>query len=95
VVLDDLNYKVRDGGLQKGPAKMVLRPHNLHLAAPDQAGIKGEVSYAAYLGKEIQYTVESAIGSLFVISGVTDKPFAQGDSVSIQFDADLARLVAA
>lgn len=95
VVLDDLKYKVRDGGLLKGPAKMVLRPHNLHLANPDQQGIKGAVSYAVYLGKEIQYTVESAIGSLFVISSVTDKPFAQGDTVAIQFDADIARLVAA
>jgi len=95
VILENLNYKVRDGGLQTGPAKLVLRPHNLHLATSDQPGIKGEVSYAAYLGKEIQYTVESAIGSLFVISGVTDKPFAQGDTVAIQLDADLARLVAA
>jgi iron(III) transport system ATP-binding protein len=95
VVLDNLKYKVRDGGLQNGPAKMVLRPHNLHLASPDQQGIKGEVNYAAYLGKEIQYTVESAIGSVFVISGMTEKPFAQGDTVSIQFDANLARLVAA
>jgi len=95
VILENQNYKVRDGGLQTGPAKLVLRPHNLHLATSDQPGIKGEVSYAAYLGKEIQYTVESAIGSLFVISGVTDKPFAQGDTVAIQLDADLARLVAA
>ena len=74
---------------------MVLRPHNIKLTAPERAGIKGEISYAAYLGKEIQYTIESAIGSLFVISGITEKPFAQGDNVSIQFDADLARLVAA
>ncbi|MEN8833113.1 ABC transporter ATP-binding protein [Pacificibacter sp.] len=95
VALDMKQYKIRDGGLQKGHAKMVLRPHNLHLASPDQPGIKGTISYAAYLGKEIQYTVESAIGSLFVISGLTGKPFAHGDTVSIQFDADLARLVSA
>ena len=74
---------------------MVLRPHNLRLTPPDQPGIHGEVSYAAYLGKEIQYTVESAIGSLFVISGVTERPFAQGDAVTVQFDPDHARLVAA
>jgi iron(III) transport system ATP-binding protein len=67
----------------------------LNLAVSYRMLGKGEVSYAAYLGKEIQYTVESAIGSLFVISGVTDKPFAQGDTVAIQLDADLARLVAA
>ena len=53
------------------------------------------MSYAAYLGKEIQYTVESSLGALFVISGVVDSPFQQGDAVTIQFDPDLARLVAA
>jgi iron(III) transport system ATP-binding protein len=94
VRMDDLTYQVMDGGLQIGPAKMVLRPHNLKLAQAGQPGIKGEVSYAAYLGKEIQYTIESAIGSLFVISGITELPFKQGDAVSLQFDPKLARLVA-
>ncbi len=94
VQMDDVAYQIRNGGLGKGPAKMVLRPHNLGLAKADQPGIKGEVSYAAYLGKEIQYTVESPIGSLFVISGVNDDPFKQGDSVAVQFDTALARLVA-
>ena len=93
VVLDNLTYKVTAGGLKKGLAKMVLRPHNLRLAPPMQSGIKGEVSYAAYLGKEIQYTVESAIGPLFVISGLTESPFVKGDSVAVQFDENLARLV--
>ncbi|MGJ8629130.1 MAG: ABC transporter ATP-binding protein [Sulfitobacter sp.] len=94
VCMDNLTYTVPDGGLGQGAAKMVLRPHNLRLANPDQPGIRGEVSYAAYLGKEVQYTIESPLGPLFVISGVVDQPFAQGDSVSIQFDPNLARLVA-
>lgn len=95
VTMQDLIYQVRDAGLAKGPAKMVLRPHNLRLAKAGQPGIIGEVSYAAYLGKEIQYTIESPLGSLFVISGVVKHPFKQGDTVAISFDADLARLVAA
>ena len=95
VRMEDVTYEVQSGGLLSGAAQMVLRPHNLKLAAPEQPGIKGEVSYAAYLGKEIQYTVESAIGSLFVISGVTSGPFKQGDTVLVQFDPNTARLVAA
>jgi len=89
------SYLVRDGGLPEGPAKMVLRPHTIRLASPDQPGIKGEISSAAYLGKEVQYTVESLLGSMFVISGIVETPFRQGDNVSMQFNADLARLVAA
>ena len=32
---------------------MVLRPHALNIAAPSMKGLKGVVTYAAYLGKEI------------------------------------------
>lgn len=95
VRMDGLTYQVPAGGLNKGAAKMVLRPHHLRLHSADEPGVKGVVSYAAYLGKEIQYTVDSPLGELFVISGVVNKPFAQGDDVSVQFDANLARLVAA
>ncbi len=95
VVLGDRTYHVRDSGLSKGDAKLVLRPHQLTLAPADQPGIKGEISYAAYLGKEIQYTVDSAFGSLFVISSVLDSPFRKNDAVSVQFDAHHACLVAA
>lgn len=95
VTMNDQTYQIRDAGLPKGPAKMVLRPHSLRLAPSGASGIKGEVSYAAYLGKEIQYTIESPLGSLFVISGIVEQPFKQGDTVAITFDADLARLVAA
>ena len=95
VRIDDVTHEVQNGGLLPGSAQIVLRPHSLKLAAPDQPGIRCEVSYAAYLGKEIQYTVESATGSLFVISGVTADPFKQGDLVSVQFDPNTARLVAA
>ena len=95
VAMQDQSYRLRDGGLKKGPAKMVLRPHNIKLAAPDCTGIKGEITYAAYLGKEIQYTVESPLGSMFVISGIEADPFKRGDSVAIQFEVDQARLVQA
>ena len=94
VRMADQTYTVRHGSLKTGPAQMVLRPHHLQLSAPDAPGIAGQVSYAAYLGKEIQYTVESALGPLFVISHVVDTPFAQGDAVTVQFNPDQARLVA-
>lgn len=94
VHMNKLTYEVPDGGLSRGPAKMVLRPQNLRLASAAESGVKGEVSYAAYLGKEIQYTIETPLGSLFVITPVVQQPFTQGDAVSVQFDADLARLVA-
>ena len=93
VVMNGQTYAVPSHQDLKGTAQMVLRPHALGLAAPHTGGIKGAVTYAAYLGKEIQYTVETDVGSLFVISPVQAKPFKQGDAVSVIIDTDHARLV--
>ncbi|UWR21202.1 ABC transporter ATP-binding protein [Sulfitobacter sp. S190] len=93
-VLEGETFTVPARNAAKGGAQMVLRPHALTLGAPTQPGIKGEVSYAAYLGKEMQYTVETAIGSLFVIAPVQANAFVQGDAVSVGILEDHARLVA-
>ncbi len=94
-LLDGQRYSVPSPDIAPGAAQMVLRPHALNLAAPGQPGLKGEVTYAAYLGKEIQYTVETDVGSLFIISPVQAEPFKQGDAVSVGIVADHARIVAA
>ena len=94
-ILNGQRLSIPSDAISKGPARLVLRPHALKIAAPDQPGLSGEISYAAYLGKEIQYTVETAVGSLFVISPVQANSFAQGDSVSIGISETDARLVSA
>ena len=93
VVLNGTTYSVPSHRPLSGAARIVLRPHALKLTPPDSAGVQGEVTYAAYLGKEMQYTVETDVGSLFVISPVSRQPFAQGDAVSVAIDQDQARLV--
>ena len=57
-------------------------------------GFEGVISYAAYLGNQVQYTVDGALGQLFVISNTTANPLAMGDSVSILMDPSEMRLVA-
>ena len=93
--LNGITLSIPSNGISKGPAQMVLRPHTLNLNAPDQPGLKGEISYAAYLGKEMQYTVETSVGSLFVIAPVQANPFVQGDSVTVDVIQSQARLVSA
>ena len=94
-VLDGQRYQVPSPDIAPGPAQMVLRPHALNLEAPGKPGLKGDVTYAAYLGKEIQYTVETDVGSLFIIAPVQTDPFKQGDAVSVGIVEDHARLVSA
>ncbi|MFK7876389.1 MAG: ABC transporter ATP-binding protein [Paracoccaceae bacterium] len=95
VTLNGQRYTVPARGVTKGTAQMVLRPHVLGLSAPDQKGLKGEVTYAAYLGKEMQYTVETAIGALYIVTPVQAEPFTSGSAVSVRIDEHQARLVQA
>ncbi len=78
-----------------GAAKLVLRPHQIRLSRDRIAGgFEGVVSYGAYLGNQIQYTVEGELGELFVIAGETRSPIATGQNVWIGFAREEARLVA-
>nr|WP_321444693.1 ABC transporter ATP-binding protein [uncultured Cohaesibacter sp.] len=78
----------------KGRAQAVLRPHhiNLHPATENDA-LVGEVTYAAYLGNEMQYTVEGAFGELFVIAQSIGQPIKMGQSVGIGMSNEDLRIV--
>lgn len=95
VVLNGTRYAIRAGTSAAGPAKIVLRPHELELAPPGGEGIAGTIGYAAYLGKEMQYAVETPVGSLFVVGPIKARPFARGQEVTVRIDPEKARLVAA
>lgn len=76
-------------------AQVVLRPHKISVGGTQTPGsFPAEVTYAAYLGNQIQYTVEGPLGHLFVTSEVTAKPARKGDSVFVNFDEQDLRLVA-
>ncbi len=75
-----------------GVAKMVLRPHHIQLSSAGE-GFEGNITYAAYLGNQIQYTLDSALGPIFAIADTTANPFTIGQNVRINFDAAEIRLV--
>jgi len=79
-----------------GKAELVLRPHQLQLARdPGPATVPAEVSYAAYLGDQMQYTLVTALGEVFAITPPVADPFLQGETVHVGFDPAAARLVMA
>ena len=72
----------------KDEAKLVLRPHLVDLSSKKTPnGFAGKIAYAAYLGNQIQYTIASDMGELFVISEVDAKPFVVGDTVNMDIAA--------
>lgn len=79
-----------------GTAKMVLRPHQVKLnAQPLPGSVPAEVTYAAYLGNSIQYTLASPVGDIFAILPPSGAPFRKGDTVHVTWQAEDIRLVAA
>ncbi len=78
-----------------GAAKLVLRPHHVSLSKETTAeSFEGSVTYAAYLGNQIQYSLTGELGDIFVIGETIAQPFAVGDNVQIHIEPDKAMLVA-
>ncbi|WP_103256393.1 ABC transporter ATP-binding protein [Tabrizicola aquatica] len=79
-----------------GPSKMVLRPHHIRLSRePGPERLPAEVTYAAWLGNSVQYTLSTAVGPIFAIAPPQPLPFRQGDSVQLAFAPGDVRLVPA
>ncbi|SDJ31659.1 ABC transporter ATP-binding protein [Aliiruegeria lutimaris] len=77
-----------------GQANLVLRPHQLRLSHEASAdSLPAEVSYAAYLGNQVQYTLDTALGEIFAVTVPDATPFRKGDTVHVGFDPVAARIV--
>ncbi|RED18005.1 ABC transporter ATP-binding protein [Pontivivens insulae] len=87
-------YSTTNALIQAGPAQAVLRPQSINLDNPQMDGLPGEVTAAAYLGREIQYTVETSAGPLFVIAEANARAHKRGDAVSVNIANEAVRLVA-
>ncbi|WP_284164492.1 ABC transporter ATP-binding protein [Frigidibacter sp. SD6-1] len=79
-----------------GMASLVLRPHQVRISrTPEPGSFAAEVSYAAYLGNQIQYTLASELGEVFAVLPPHAEPFRTGDSVFVVVPAAKAGLVTA
>ncbi|MDX1742260.1 MAG: ABC transporter ATP-binding protein [Ruegeria sp.] len=78
----------------QGPAKMVLRPHHISLSRdPNQGVIPAEISYAAWLGNSVQYTLATPVGPLFAICPPRADPYQLGETLRVGFAPEDIRLV--
>ncbi|QFU18024.1 ABC transporter ATP-binding protein [Microvirga thermotolerans] len=74
-------------GVGPGPVKLAVRPDAILLeeGRAQEGSLSGTVRKASYLGTQIEYDVESPIGSLFVVQYGRKEPIAPGTPVSISF----------
>ena len=66
-----------------GPVKAAIRPEAWRLAQPGFDGLSGVVSKKAYLGSYYELTIETGIGSIFVVSPDVDHDWQIGEKTSL------------
>jgi iron(III) transport system ATP-binding protein len=86
VRVGELTVTLPHRGAAPGAIKIAIRPESLLLTAarPATPAIEGQIAKAAYLGTHMEYTVTTALGSLFVIDRATlARPVTPGSTVWI------------
>jgi len=74
------------GVTKPGAAKLAVRPEAVQIATEEgDSGLPATVARAAYLGGHMEYSLQTASGTFFVIDGAVGRPLAVGSSVSISF----------
>jgi iron(III) transport system ATP-binding protein len=75
-------------GASIGSAKVAIRPEAVKLSTGDSPGslLACRVQKAAYLGSHMEYTIETPIGTLFVVDPNVAAPFRVGAAVSASLD---------
>jgi iron(III) transport system ATP-binding protein len=70
-------------GLADGECEVAIRPEAIELRHEGDAPLAATVQKASYLGQLMEYTLDTPIGVLFVISTAVDRPLAVGASVGV------------
>jgi iron(III) transport system ATP-binding protein len=85
VRLDVLSLRLPARGVGPGPAKLAVRPNAIRIetAAPPGPAMQGRVRKASYLGKHIEYGIDSPAGDLFVVEHSSEEPLPAGTPVWI------------
>jgi iron(III) transport system ATP-binding protein len=79
--LGGLAARVAHRGLADGEVTVSIRPEALRIA--DDSPLRGTIRKAAYLGSVMEYTIDTRIGELFVVSTDVDRPRAEGEEVGL------------
>jgi iron(III) transport system ATP-binding protein len=69
-------------GALAGPVKVSLRPDAVEIMTAAASGtLPGRIAKSSYLGKHVEYTVESELGPLFIVEAPASRQLDQGELV--------------
>jgi iron(III) transport system ATP-binding protein len=84
LAIGPLTVRLAHRGLANGEVDVAIRPEAIELRPANETGaLAGSVRKAAYIGGLMEYTVDTAIGPLFIVSMAVDRPLAVGTAVSL------------
>jgi iron(III) transport system ATP-binding protein len=83
--LGDIEMDVEDSRAAEGEATIAVRPEAITVeAAPGPAGsLAGTIAKASYLGTHMEYSIDTAAGSLFATCPRVDRPLGVGTPVAL------------
>jgi iron(III) transport system ATP-binding protein len=87
VAVGALRCSLPQRGFSKGRVQLAVHPSSVRLSKLDHqsTGLTGNVRRATYLGNQMQYDVDSEVGSLFVVDYRVEQAIPVGSDVSIAF----------
>ena len=87
VRLAGLELDLPHRGVLPGPAKLAIRPEALRLSRskPGVPALPGRLFKAVYVGSHMEYSVDCALGKLFIIDPTTSDPHLVGSEVWFSF----------
>ena len=80
-----LEHRVPARGARPGPARLAVRPNAITLDPAAEAPLSGTIIHSAYLGDHVEYEVETAAGTLFVVDPAVDRSLETSSSVAVGF----------
>ena len=75
------------------PLRVAIRPEAWRIHAAGSAGLAGVVVKSAYLGAIFEYTIDTDVGKLFVVSSPADRLLAPGERVTLALEGGGVALV--
>jgi len=85
IAVGPLRVTIAHRGIADGEVEVAIRPEAIRLQPAGTTPLAGRVRKAAYLGSVMEYTVDTAVGPLFVVDGAVLQPLAIGADVAVAF----------
>ena len=83
VMLGPITLSLPHRGLPDGAVEVSIRPESIEIHANDRAPLAATVRKAAYLGGLMEYSLDTPIGELFVVSTAVNRPLSVGANVGV------------